>query len=86
MGITEFMWADIDRAYENIKIAYDLSKKGKDIYLRIFILMVYTVLLRDLDDVESENKSNELEEITETNRFTFLFDNNVYRMENLFFI
>jgi LuxR family maltose regulon positive regulatory protein len=63
MGITEFMWADIDRASENIKIAYDLSKKGKDIFLRIFILMVYTVILRDLDDVESEKKSTELEEI-----------------------
>jgi LuxR family maltose regulon positive regulatory protein len=63
MGITEFMWADIDRGYENIKIAYDLSKKGKDIYLQIFILMVYTVLLRELDDVESEKKSIELEDI-----------------------
>lgn len=63
MGITEFMWADIDRGYENMTIAYNLSKKGKDIYLRIFILMVYTVLLHELDEVESEKKSIELEEI-----------------------
>jgi LuxR family maltose regulon positive regulatory protein len=62
MGITEFMWADIDRGYENIKIAYNLSKKGKDIYLQLFILMVYTVLLRELNDVESEKKSVELED------------------------
>jgi LuxR family maltose regulon positive regulatory protein len=61
MGISEFMWADIDRGYENIKIAYDLSKKGKDIYLQIFILMVYTVLLNEIDNVESEKKSIELE-------------------------
>jgi LuxR family maltose regulon positive regulatory protein len=63
MGITEFMWADIDHGYENIKIAYGLSKKGKDIYLKIFILMVYTVLLNELDDVESEKKSIELEDL-----------------------
>lgn len=63
MGITEFMWADIDRAHENMTIAYNLSKKGKDIYLRIFILMVYTVLLHELDEAESEKKSIELEDI-----------------------
>jgi LuxR family maltose regulon positive regulatory protein len=63
MGISEFMWADIDRGYENIKTAYDLSKKAKDIYLQIFILMVYTVLLDELGDVESEKKSLELEEL-----------------------
>ena len=73
MGITEFMWADIDRAYENIKIAYDLSRRGKDIFLQIFILMVYTVILRDLDDVDSENTSNELEEILKrTDSHSFL--------------
>ncbi|MBK7712334.1 MAG: hypothetical protein IPJ37_16280 [Bacteroidales bacterium] len=72
MGITEFMWADLDRGYEHIKIAYDLSKKGKDIYLRIFILMVYTVMLREIDEVESEMKSIELEDLmkqTDTHSF-----------------
>ncbi len=72
MGVTEFMQADIDRGYENLKIAYELSKKGKDIYLQIFILMVYTVLLRELDGVESEKKSIELEYIvkqTDANPF-----------------
>lgn len=63
MGISEFMWADIERGHENITIAYNLSKKGKDIYLRIFILMVYTVLLHEIDEPESEKKSFELEEI-----------------------
>lgn len=73
MGITKFMWADIDGAYENVKIAYDLSKKGKDIYLRIFILMIYTVILRDLDDAESELKTTELEEVMrQTDPHSFL--------------
>ena len=73
MGITEFMWADIDRANENIKIAYDLSKKGKDIFLRIFILMIYTVILRDLNDTEWEKKTTELEEILkQTDPHSFL--------------
>ena len=84
MGITEFMWADIDRGYENIKIAYDLSKKGKDIYLQIFILMVYTVILRELDEVESEKKSIELEDIMKQTEIPSIFNNNVYWMENLF--
>jgi LuxR family maltose regulon positive regulatory protein len=63
MGITEFMWADLDRANENIKTAYDLSKKGKDIYPQIFILMVYTVILGELDVLESEKKSIEFEDL-----------------------
>jgi LuxR family maltose regulon positive regulatory protein len=63
MGVSEFMWADFDRAYENIKIAYELSKKGKDIFLQTFILMVYTVLLVEMGDVEANKKSIELEDI-----------------------
>ena len=63
MGITEFMWADIDRANENLKIAYALSKKGKDIYPQIFTLMVYTAMLEELDVLELEKKSIELEDL-----------------------
>jgi LuxR family maltose regulon positive regulatory protein len=63
MGVSEFMFADLDRGYENLKIAYGLSKKGKDIYLQIFILMVYTALLRELDEAESEKKSVEMEDL-----------------------
>jgi LuxR family maltose regulon positive regulatory protein len=63
MGITEFMWADLDLANEKIKIAYALSKKGKDIYLQIFILMVYNASLLELDVLESEKKSIELENL-----------------------
>ncbi len=58
MGVSQFMWADMDRAYENIKMAYDLCKSGKDIYLKIFILMVYSIVLKERGD-------NELKKIIE---------------------
>jgi LuxR family maltose regulon positive regulatory protein len=63
MGITELMWANLERGCENIKIAYDLSRKGKDIFLQICTLMVYTVLIRELDEVEAEKKSIELDNL-----------------------
>ena len=67
MGVTQFMWADTDKAFENIKIAYDLCKSGKDIYLKIFILMVYSIVLKELGDIEAEKRINELEDIMKQN-------------------
>lgn len=67
MGVSEFMYADIEKGSENLKIAYDLSKKGKDNFLQIFILMAYTSLLLELDDIECEKKSIELEDIIKKN-------------------
>ncbi|MBK6281697.1 MAG: hypothetical protein IPF54_02635 [Draconibacterium sp.] len=56
MSVSQFMWADMDRAYENIKIAYDLSKRGRDIYLKIFILMVYSIVLKERGDIDELKK------------------------------
>jgi LuxR family maltose regulon positive regulatory protein len=67
MGVSQFMWADMDRAYENIKIAYDLSKRGRDIYLKIFILMVYSIVLKDRGDCELKKKIEELNLIIKQN-------------------
>ena len=67
MGITEFMWADLDRAYENIKIAYELSKNGKDVFLKIFILMVYSYILNENGDAEAEKRINEVHELVKHN-------------------
>ena len=61
MGVSQFMWADMDRAHENIKIAYDLCKSGKDIYLKIFILMVYTIVLKERGDSELKKKIGEMD-------------------------
>jgi LuxR family transcriptional regulator, maltose regulon positive regulatory protein len=67
MGVSQLMWADMDRAYENLKVAYDLCKSGKDIYLKIFILMVYTIVLKDRGDCELKKKIEEMDIIIKQN-------------------
>jgi LuxR family maltose regulon positive regulatory protein len=63
MGITEYMWADTGKAVDNIKTAYELSKNGKDIYLKIYVLMIYSVILIERGDSEAEKAKKELENI-----------------------
>lgn len=63
MGITEFIWAKPEKGIGNIKTAYELSKKGKDVYQRVFILMAYSSILREVGDSEADKIWNELEEI-----------------------
>jgi LuxR family maltose regulon positive regulatory protein len=67
MGVSQFMWADMDRAYEYIKIAYDLSKRGRDIYLKIFILMVYSIVLKEHGDIELKKIIDEMEILVKQN-------------------
>jgi len=67
MGATQFIWADVDRAFENIKIAYNLSRSGKDIFLKTYISMVYSAVLKEIGDVEAENKIRELEGLLKRN-------------------
>ena len=64
MAVTEHMWADLDRAHENIKIAYALSEKGKDVMLQASIAAVYSIVLQDRGDMDGAGKLiNELEDI-----------------------
>lgn len=68
MGSTQQMWADINGAYENVKIAYSLSKKSGDIMLETSVLMLYSIVLHDLgDDLGSEEKIEEAEELCKGN-------------------
>ncbi len=67
MGISQFTWGDMDSAYENVKIAYGLSKSGKDVYLNIFILMFYSFLMKMRGDIGADEKIDELEEIMKLN-------------------
>ena len=67
LGISQYNWAENEKAQENIRIAYDLSKHGKDIYLRITILMVFSVVLLELGDAEAEKKIHELNELFNKN-------------------
>ena len=70
MAAAQFFWADLDNAYENIKIAYDLSKKSGDLMSKTFVLLNYSNLLHWRGDIkESEKKLNELEEIIKRNTF-----------------
>jgi len=67
MSITESMWANTEKAFDNIQIAYNLSRDVKDIYLRIMILMMYSSLLGMLGDRESEKRMQELDDIMKQN-------------------
>jgi LuxR family maltose regulon positive regulatory protein len=63
MGITESMWVKMDKAFDNIQIAYDLSKDAKDVYLKTMILMIYTSLLNIRGDSDAEIRRTELDGI-----------------------
>lgn len=67
MAVSQFTWAEMDKALESVKIAYNLCKGGKDIYLKIFILLFYSFLLNLYGDTESEKKINELEDLMKQN-------------------
>ncbi len=67
MGTTLFAWSDLDGAYDAMKTAYNLSKKGKDIYLKVFVLMFYSFLLSIREDPRANDLVIELEEIMHTN-------------------
>ncbi|MDA3893661.1 MAG: LuxR C-terminal-related transcriptional regulator [Salinivirgaceae bacterium] len=63
MGVSQFSWAHFEEAFENIRIAYTLSRGVKDIYIRVLSLMVYSFVLKELGDADAENKMAELDEI-----------------------
>jgi LuxR family maltose regulon positive regulatory protein len=67
LGITEMMWANFDKAIENIQIAFDLSRHVKDIYLKVMILMIHSSLLEMIGDQDAEKRLNELDEIMKQN-------------------
>lgn len=61
LGSTHYMWAENDKAFEYLKTAYDLSKNGKDIFLKIYVLMIYIVAMIDLDSDELQEKIEEID-------------------------
>ena len=64
MGGTQYMWADIDGAFESAKIAYDLCKMGRDVMLETSVLMLYSMVLHDKGDyTESEMMIAEAENL-----------------------
>ncbi len=67
MGTTQFTWVEMDKAYESVKTAYNLAKDGKDVYLKIFILMFYSVLLKMHGHPEGDDRIVDLEELIKKN-------------------
>jgi LuxR family maltose regulon positive regulatory protein len=68
MASTQAVWANMDKAHEYIKIAYDLSKTTKDISIKIPILMLYSIVLYECGDTTgAEKKMNEMEDIIKQN-------------------
>jgi LuxR family maltose regulon positive regulatory protein len=63
MGVTQLGWADLDEAYKNIKIAYYLSKKGKDHFQKLYISIIYSILLQYHGEAESVKLIDEVEEL-----------------------
>lgn len=89
MAATQFMWADMDSAFENIKIAYGLCNSGRDIMLKTFVLLNYSCVQHGRGDTTGAEKIlNELEDIMKQNEvspyLTFAYVAwNVYRLIEL---
>ncbi|HUX94621.1 MAG TPA: LuxR C-terminal-related transcriptional regulator [Bacteroidales bacterium] len=68
MASTQAVWANMDKAHEYIKIAYDLGKTTKDISIKIPILLIYSMVLYECGDTTgAEKKINEMEDIIKQN-------------------
>ena len=67
IGSTYYIWAENERAYDYLKTAYELSKSGKDIFLKIYVLMVYSVALNEQGSDETNQKIAELEALIRNN-------------------
>ena len=74
MAYTHYMWAEIDKAYENVKIAHSLCKKGSDIMLEALVLLFYSFVLYERGDLPGSGiKINEAEDIVKQNEVSPYF-------------
>jgi LuxR family maltose regulon positive regulatory protein len=68
MASTQAAWANMEKAHEYIKIAYDLSTSTKDIAIKLPVLVLYSVVLfLGGDTTGAEQKMNEMEDIMKQN-------------------
>jgi len=74
MAYSHYMWAEIEKAYENVKIAHSLCKKGSDIMLEASVLLFYSFIQFECGDIlGSEKKINEAEDIIKQNEVSPYF-------------
>jgi LuxR family transcriptional regulator, maltose regulon positive regulatory protein len=86
MASAQAAWANMDKAHEYTKIAYDLSKTTKDLAIKIPVLMLYAVVLYECGDTTgAEKKMKEMEDIVKQNRIA-PFLNQVYLSSKLFLL
>ncbi len=68
MASSQAVWANMDKAHEFIKIAYDLSTTTKDIAIKLPVLVLYSIILYECGDTTgAEKKMNEAEDIMKQN-------------------
>ena len=63
IGVTEWGWAELDNADENLKIAYRLAKKGHDNYFNIYVSIIYSIVLNFQGNSEGEKISREVDQL-----------------------
>jgi LuxR family maltose regulon positive regulatory protein len=74
MAYSHYMWAEIDKAYENVNIAYSLCKKGSDIMLEASVLLFYSFIQFERGDMlGSGKKIYEAEDIIKQNEVSPYF-------------
>ncbi|MBK7712341.1 MAG: hypothetical protein IPJ37_16320 [Bacteroidales bacterium] len=74
MAYTHYMWAEFDKAYENVNVAYSLSKKGSDIMLDASVLLFYSFIQYERGELlDSEEKINAAEELIKQNEVSPYF-------------
>jgi LuxR family maltose regulon positive regulatory protein len=78
MAYTQYIWADLDKAYENVKVIYSLCKEGRDIMLEISVIMLYSMVLYERGDIPGcETKIHEAEDSLKQNKvppyFSYMF-------------
>lgn len=74
LAYTQYMWVELDKAYENIKVTYSLCKKGSDIMLKATVFMFYSMVLYVRGDIlGSEKKIKEAEDIIKQNEVSAYF-------------
>lgn len=86
MASSQAIWANMDKAQEYIKIAYDLSKTTRDISIRIPILILYAIILYEYGDTTgSEKIMNEIEDAMKQN-YIAPFLTNIYLSSKIFIL
>ncbi len=85
MASSQAVWANMDKAHEYIKIAYDLSKTTRDISIKIPVLMLYSIVLYECGDTTgSEKKMNEMEDIMKQNYIAPFLTIYIFKFENIY--